>query len=95
MNSLSEGLPVSLLEYGLNRKPVVTTNVGEIPLIIENNINGFVVPNYNAEEFYQSIVKLIENPALRIKFGDKLEDTILKNNSEAAIITNYINWLKK
>ena len=74
---------------------MVATNVGEIPLIIESNSNGFVVPNYNAEEFYQSLLKLIENPTLRIKFGEALYDTIYKNNSEQATITNYINWLKE
>ena len=92
--SQSEGLPVALLEYGLNKKPVVSTNVGEIPLIIENNTNGFVVPNYDSNAFYQSLLNLIENAELRIKFGDALLETISENNSEQVVITQYINWLK-
>ena len=58
LTSDSEGLPVSLLEYGLFKKPVVSTHVGEIPLIIENDSNGFVVPVKNAELFLQALLKL-------------------------------------
>ena len=35
-SSISEGLPVSLLEYGMQKKPVISTMVGEIQLIIKN-----------------------------------------------------------
>jgi hypothetical protein len=30
-SSQSEGLPVALLEYGLHKKPVVVTAVGDMP----------------------------------------------------------------
>ena len=39
LTSNSEGLPVALIEYGLLRKPTVSTNVGEIQLIISNGKN--------------------------------------------------------
>ena len=40
LTSFSEGLPVALLEYGLSKNPLVSTNVGEIPRIITNRQNG-------------------------------------------------------
>lgn len=95
ITSTSEGLPVALLEYGLSKKPVVTTNVGEIPLLIQNNQNGFVVEATNSDEFYKSLLILIEDSVLRIKFGEALYKTISTNNSKEVVITNYINWLKK
>ena len=95
LTSQSEGLPVVLLEYGLNKKAVVSTNVGEIPLIIQDNRNGFVVPNYDHDAFYESLLKLIENPSLRIKFGEALWNTITEKNSESVVIDNYINWLQE
>lgn len=94
LTSQSEGLPVALLEYGLNSKPVVSTEVGEIPLIITNGVNGFVVPKFDASAFCLSLEKVIEDEALRIKYGQALYKTILANNSEQAVITNYINWLQ-
>ena len=93
--SKSEGLPVALLEYGLNKKPVVVTQVGEIPLIIENGKNGYSVPSDNVEQFYKSLVALIENQDLRSEFGNALHETILRNNSESAIIQQYLTWIKE
>jgi glycosyltransferase involved in cell wall biosynthesis len=95
LTSKSEGLPVALLEYGLNKKPVIVTQVGEIPLIIENGKNGYSVPSDNVEQFYKSLVSLIENQDLRSKFGNALHETILRNNSESAIIQQYLTWIKE
>jgi len=95
LTSKSEGLPVALLEYGLNKKPVVVTQVGEIPLIIESGRNGYVVPSDNDEQFYSSLFALIENSDLRSKFGDSLYKTIIENNSEKAVIQEYIRWVKE
>lgn len=93
--SKSEGLPVALLEYGLNKKPVVVTKVGEIPLIIQDGENGFIVPSDNEELFHKSLVALIENLDLRIDFGEALYETIMKNNSQQAVLKEYLVWLKK
>jgi glycosyltransferase involved in cell wall biosynthesis len=95
LTSSSEGLPVALLEYGLSKKPIVVTDVGEIPLLITNGENGFVVNAADTDDFYKSLVKLIENPALRIKFGEELFKTLSENNSEEAVMHNYLNWLKE
>ena len=53
LTSSSEGLPVALLEYGLLNKPVVTTDVGEIPLIIKNEMNGFIVTSNDEILFFK------------------------------------------
>jgi glycosyltransferase involved in cell wall biosynthesis len=95
LTSKSEGLPVALLEYGLYKKPVVVTNVGEIPLIIKHKVNGFVVPTNEEELFYDSLVSLIENPELRNNFGEALYNTIMKNHSQEAVINQYLEWLTR
>ena len=95
LTSKSEGLPVALLEYGLQKKAVVVTNVGEIPLLIQNEINGFIVEVSNAEMFYDSVVKLIENDTLLTNFGKVLNETIINNYSEKTVINKYLNWLEK
>ena len=93
--STSEGLPVALLEYGLLKKAVISTKVGEIQFIIKNNQNGLLVNSKDSTEFFNSLVKLIEHEELRIKFGNNLYKTIIENNSQDAIITTYLKWLKK
>lgn len=94
LTSKSEGLPVALLEYGLNKKAVVVTPVGEIPMIIKDGVNGYIAPSDNDELFYKSLIALIENPNVRKQFGEALYQTIAKNNSEDAVIIEYLNWIK-
>ncbi|MBC7848036.1 MAG: glycosyltransferase [Flavobacterium sp.] len=95
LTSQSEGLPVALLEYGCYAKPVVVTNVGEIPLLIQDGKNGFMVETGNAPAFYDSLVKLMNNETLQIDFGNELQQTINNKYSEQSVIDKYLGWLTK
>jgi glycosyltransferase involved in cell wall biosynthesis len=94
LTSQSEGLPVALLEYGLYKKPVVVTAVGEIPGVIENGKNGYVVMNPALDLFYDNLVNLIDNEMLKQKFGNELYNTVLENYSEEAVLKQYLFWLQ-
>ena len=94
LTSQSEGLPVSLLEYGWYKKPVVVTNVGEIAALIENGKNGFLVAARQESLFYDALVELIENEVLQLEFGNMLYKMIIENYSKMAVITQYLKWLK-
>lgn len=94
LTSRSEGLPVALLEYGLYKKPVIVTDVGEIPFVIQNRINGIIVPSQNELQFYDAIVECIENNEFSKALGNHLSETISNKFSEKAIITQYLNWLE-
>jgi len=93
LTSKSEGLPIALIEYGLSKKPVVSTKVGEIPLIIKDGINGFIVDANDADLFYQKVVTFITESDLRAQMGDSLYQTVIENNSEEGVIANYLNWI--
>ncbi|MFN4026774.1 MAG: glycosyltransferase [Flavobacterium sp.] len=94
LTSKSEGLPVALIEYGLHKKPVVTTNVGEIPLIVKNGENGFITGVKEVDVFCERLSQLIQEPVLRKQLGEALHQTIKEQNSEEAVIRQYLNWLK-
>jgi glycosyltransferase involved in cell wall biosynthesis len=93
LTSQSEGLPVALLEYGWYAKPIVVTNVGEIPLLIQNGISGFMVETDSANSFYDSLVKLMDNETLQNDFGKALQKTINNDYSEEGVIDKYFVWL--
>ena len=94
LTSKSEGLPVALLEYGRGKKPVVVTDVGEIPAVVKNGTNGFVV-SQKEELFYVALVKLIENEALRSDFGEAIYKVVLNHYSEEGVVKQSLNWLQK
>ena len=93
LTSKSEGLPVALIEYGLFKKPVISTKVGEIPLIIKDNVNGFIVNVNDVDLFYQKLLKYILEEDLRVQMGNSLYKTIIENHSEKGIVANYLNWV--
>ena len=93
LTSKSEGLPVALIEYGLFKKPVVSTKVGEIPLIVKDNFNGFIVNVNDVDLFCQKLLKYILEEDLRVQMGNSLYKTIIENHSEKGIVANYLNWV--
>jgi len=93
LTSKSEGLPIALIEYGLMKMPVVLTKVGEIPFIIKDGIEGFLVDVNDVDLFYEKLTKYIQDEDLRVQMGDSLHQTIIKNHSEKGIVTNYLNWV--
>lgn len=95
LTSVSEGLPVSILEYGLSKMPIIVSNVGEIPNFVVSKINGYVFQSNDSDDFYKSLVDLIENKKLRFEFGSQLYNTVEENFSHKSIIKQYLKWLKE
>lgn len=94
LTSQSEGLPMAILEYGLHKKPVVVTAVGEIPSVVQNGKNGFVVPAQEEQLFYEAMVKLIINERFKMDFGNALYEMIMDNYSKKVVLEQYLNWLQ-
>ncbi|MDI1318500.1 glycosyltransferase [Flavobacterium sp.] len=92
LTSKSEGLPIALIEYGLCKKAVVSTKVGEIPLIIKDSKNGYIVNAEDTQLFYQKLLNYIVNEDLRIQMGTALYHTVIENNSEEGVIAHYLKW---
>lgn len=95
LTSKSEGMPVALLEYGRYKMPVVVTQVGEIPTLVQNNKNGFMVVAQDEELFFEALNQLIENERLRIDFGNALYKTVMDKYSSKLVIRHYLSWLQK
>ena len=95
LTSQSEGLPVSVLEYGLYKKPIVVTRVGEISTIVQHGKNGFVVDSNEPDLFYKYLVKLITSEEMRFDFGQALYNTVQSDYTDKSVISKYLNWLQK
>lgn len=61
LSSLSEGLPVSLLEYGMTKLPVVCTEVGECSFVLDKGECGELVPPHNSDALGKAILKVLDN----------------------------------
>lgn len=50
-------------------KPVIVTDVGSLPEIVEDGITGLVVPSKDAHALAGAIIELMSNPTMRINMG--------------------------
>jgi glycosyltransferase involved in cell wall biosynthesis len=61
----AEGLPNVVMEAMAIGLPVVATNVGGIPEVLENEVTGLSVPAKNAEKLKEAIIRMLEDKTLR------------------------------
>lgn len=91
LSSKTEGLPISLLEYGLAKLPVIVTNVGDCGKVVSNNETGFVVAPMNIVDLNNKMDILANSDCLKKEFSKKHHLNILNNYSKDSFIKNIIN----
>jgi glycosyltransferase involved in cell wall biosynthesis len=67
--SLWESLPIVVLEGMACSKAIVASNVGGIPYLIENRINGYLVEPGDVQDLAQKIILLLENDEVLVSMG--------------------------
>jgi len=73
-----ENLPFAVLEALSTGLPVVTTNVGGIPEMIDSGKNGFLVQPFNAKELSDRVLYFLEHPAEADEMGFLARKIILE-----------------
>ncbi len=87
-----EGVPRVLIEAASCGRPIVTTDTPGCREIVNNSVNGFLVPVRDATAVADALKKLIESPALRREMGARgralveKEFTLEKVNRETLIL---------
>ena len=70
MSSISEGIPLTVIEAMAARRPVVSTAVGGLPELIEHGISGMLAPSGDASSLANSLIELYQSPALRSQMAE-------------------------
>lgn len=84
MSSHTEGSPMALMEAMACGLPVVATAVGGIPDIVQNGINGCLVPPAEPDALRIAIENVLKEPASALCMGEEARLSILKNFSVTA-----------
>jgi glycosyltransferase involved in cell wall biosynthesis len=77
--SLFESFGLVVLEAMSMKKPVVATNVGGIPEIIKNNINGLLVKPNDTDALAEAMDKVLQDQRLGIRLGTNARRDIERN----------------
>jgi glycosyltransferase involved in cell wall biosynthesis len=89
LTSVSEGIPITILEAMVASVPVVATSVGGVPELIRDEATGLLAPAGNAEQLAGALVRLAENPALGTALASRAKCQVEANFSETSMIANY------
>lgn len=78
-----------IIEAMASGKAVIATNVGGVPDIIDNGINGILIEP-NKQELAKALTKLIEDDKLRERLGKNARKTALERYNKDKIAENLI-----
>ena len=67
--SYSEGIPRILIESAAMSTPMVSTTIPGVAEILEDGVNGALVPPRDANTLASAIEELLDNPGLRSEYG--------------------------
>ena len=82
LTSYNEGTPVSLIEAQLFQKPVVATNVGGVRDTMIDGETGYLIDDFNIDEFVKKLQLLIHDKALRMSMGSRGKAFVLNRFSK-------------
>lgn len=68
-SSLSEAMPLAVMEAMASGVPVVACKVGGIPDLIEHGVTGWLAPEGDYDELATRVVDLLQDGALRLAAG--------------------------
>lgn len=95
LSSITEGIPVAMLEAMVAGIPVVATRVGGIPEVIEHGKNGLLVDPRRPEELAQAVMQLLRDEGLRTRLGDQGRQHIVDNYSTGTICDEYTRLFER
>ena len=91
--SLNEGLPMSLLEAMTLGRPVVASEVGGIPEVIQHRVNGLLVPPGDEQGLARACLELTHDRELALTLGasarQTIEDAFSHERSGLALLNVY------
>lgn len=86
--SKAEGFPNALLEYMAAGLPTIATDVGGSREIIQHEVDGLLAAPENPEALANSIVYLLENPAVGAKLAHAGHERVSRDFSFGRLIAN-------
>ena len=74
-----EGLGQTIIEALLMERPVIATNIGGIPELIEDGKTGFLIETGNHEDLIKKINQVFDQPVIASNMGSKGKEIIQEN----------------
>ncbi len=89
LTSVSEGIPLTLIEAMAAALPVVATRVGGVAEVVEHEVTGLLAPAGDDVALAAHLVRLANDPTLRSQMGRSGRERAAARFSEDAMLRRY------
>lgn len=93
--SRMESLPQTIKEAYFLRIPVIATNVGGIPEIVEHDVTGILVPPNEPEKLLFEINNLLEDEKRTERLAKAGYDYVVKNFTWNSLLSQYVEFYEE
>jgi glycosyltransferase involved in cell wall biosynthesis len=90
LSSVSEGMPLALLEYGMAGLPTVATRVGQVPEMLDQGQAGVLVAARQPTELSQALVELLGSRQRQERLGQALQQRVRTRYGEEAFVDRVV-----
>lgn len=84
-----EGLPLALLEAMMSRRPIVASNVGSIPDVLQDGYNGLLVPVDDSTALARALRRLRDDPELAARLASTAADLAQRLYTASRMVAGY------
>ena len=95
MCSVSEGLGTSALDAMACGRPVVATQVGGLPEVVDHRETGLLVPARDPGSLAEAIVELLQDRALREQYGNTAQERARERFSADRMIDETVEVYRR
>jgi glycosyltransferase involved in cell wall biosynthesis len=92
--TFAEGLPTVLMEAMAKGLPIISTTVMGIPELVQDGVEGLLIPPANAEPLAKAMRQLAEDPQLRRQLGKAGREKVIAEYNFATNITKLAQILQ-
>ncbi|MHA1838434.1 MAG: N-acetyl-alpha-D-glucosaminyl L-malate synthase BshA [Candidatus Ranarchaeia archaeon] len=85
-----EGCPLSILEAMSTGVPVVATQVGGIPEILEDKVQGYLVPLEDNQSLTDRLIELLQDPEKRHRMGRNGRMRVCSEFNSENVLPRYL-----
>ena len=89
LSSLSEGIPLTVIEAMAARRPVISTAVGGLPELIEHRVTGLLAPAGDDAALATHLAELFRNADLRTRIAEAAYRNVVRKFSLDGMLNRY------
>jgi glycosyltransferase involved in cell wall biosynthesis len=93
--SLTEAIPISGMEAGAMELPVIASNVGGLPELIEHGVTGLLVPPDNPTALAEAIMALANDNDKRLEMGKQARKKVVRDFSLEREAKDWVNFYQR